>query len=71
MGVDVFHKYQQAIKITETCSTYHTPCRFDTPSSAVLQELGWLSVNARIKYNKAVLTYKALNKMTPEYITQL
>ena len=44
---------------------------FDTPSSTMLQELGWLSVNARIKYNKAVLTYKALNKMTPEYITQL
>ena len=37
----------------------------------MLQEPGWLSVNARIKYNKAVLTYKALNKMTPEYITQL
>ena len=37
----------------------------------MLRELGWLSVNARIKYNKAVLTYKALNKMTPEYTTQL
>lgn len=24
----VCYKYQQAIKITETCSTYHTSCRF-------------------------------------------
>lgn len=30
-----------------------------------------MSVNARIKYTKAVLTYKALISMTPEYITQL
>ena len=31
----------------------------------MLQEFGWLSVNARIKYNKDVLAFKALNRMTP------
>ena len=30
-----------------------------------------MSVDSRIKYNKAVFTYKALNNMTPEYITKL
>lgn len=44
---------------------------FTTPSALMFQELGWTSVAGRIKYNKAVLTYKALNNMTPEYITNL
>ena len=41
---------------------------FTAPSAPMLQELGWLTVSNRIKYNKAVLTYRALNNMTPEYI---
>ena len=43
---------------------------FDTPSATMFQELGWMTVESRIKYNKAVFTYKALNNMTPEYITK-
>ena len=30
-----------------------------------------MSVESRIKYKKAVFTYKALNNMTPDYITKL
>ena len=30
-----------------------------------------MSVESRIKYNKAVFTYKAINNMTPDYITEL
>ena len=37
----------------------------------MFKELGWSSVPNRIKYNKAVLTYRALNNLTPEYISQL
>ena len=37
----------------------------------MFQELGWMSVESRIKYNKAVFTYEAINNMTPDYITQL
>ena len=44
---------------------------FDTPSVLMFQELDWLSVRSRIKYNKAVVIYKALNNMTPDYITKL
>ena len=47
----------------------HAEC--DTPSPQMFQQLGWLSVPNRIKYNKAVLTYRALNDMTPEYISKL
>ena len=44
---------------------------YNTPSKDMFHELGWLSIRERLKYNKAVLTYKALNNLTPEYITTL
>ena len=40
---------------------------FNTPSVLMFQELDWLSVRSRIKYNKAVVIYKALNNMTPRH----
>ena len=34
----------------------------DTPSATMFQELGWMSVEIRIRYKKAVFTYKAIKK---------
>ena len=42
-----------------------------TPSSQMFKELRWLSVPRRLMYNKAIFTFKALNYLTPEYITNL
>lgn len=44
---------------------------YNTPSTMMFKELGWISVANRCSYNKAVLTYKALNKLTPSYISDL
>ena len=44
---------------------------FDTPSSEMFNELGWSTIENRHNYNKAVLTYKAFNNLTPEYISNL
>ena len=33
--------------------------------------LGWPTIEKRHSYNKAVLTYKALNNLTPLYISEL
>ena len=44
---------------------------FYTPSSEMFNELGWSTIENRHNYNKAVLTYKALNDLTPEYISKL
>ena len=44
---------------------------FDTPSSEMFNELGWSTIENRHNYNKAVLTYMALNDLTPEYISNL
>ena len=42
-----------------------------TPSEEMFQQLDWMSVPHRINYNKAILTYKALNNLTPSYISDL
>ena len=44
---------------------------FRTPCAGMFKELARLSVERRLKYNKAVLTYKALNNMTPAYISSM
>ena len=42
-----------------------------TPSVEMFQRLRWMPVSQRINYNKTVLTYKALNNLTPAYISNL
>ena len=37
----------------------------------MFNQLGCLSIPDRLKYNKVVLTYRAINNLSPEYITQL
>ena len=44
---------------------------FTTPSADMFKQLGWAPVANRLQYNKAVLTYKALNDLTPSYISDL
>ena len=44
---------------------------YDTASSDMFIELGLASITKRHNYNKAVLTYKALNNLTPSYISDL
>ena len=44
---------------------------YNTPSATMFRELEWQPINTRLTYNKAVLTYKALNKLTPEYSHKL
>ena len=44
---------------------------FMTPSTIMFDKLEWPSVPKRLMYNKAVLTYKALNNLAPAYISGL
>ena len=44
---------------------------YTTPSEDTFQRLGWMPVAKRISYNKAVLTYKAMNNLTASYISDL
>ena len=42
-----------------------------TPSVEMFQRLRWITVSQRINCNKAVLTYNALNNLTPAYMCDL
>ena len=42
-----------------------------TPSADKFKSLDWMSVNNRLKYKKAVITYKAINGLTPSNIADL
>ena len=44
---------------------------YNTPSSVMFTQLGSATITNRHDYNEAVLTYKAMNNLTPEYITDL
>ena len=44
---------------------------YTTPSTTMFCELGWQSIHKRLLYNKAVQTYKAINNMTPAYISDM
>ena len=37
----------------------------------MFRELKWSSIDDRVKYNKAIFAYKALNDLTPSYISSL
>ena len=62
---------ERLTKLQKRAARIKLNAEFDAPSSCMFQELELLPMGSRIKYNKAVLTYKALNNMTSEYITQL
>ena len=38
---------------------------FNTPSAEIIKDLSWLPIVNRLKYNKAVFTYKAMKNLTP------
>ncbi len=44
---------------------------FLTPSQDMFKSLGWMTIADRHRYNKAVITFKAINGLTPQYITDL
>ena len=70
-GTTSIANIQRLSKLQKRAARIILKANFDTPSSLMFQELGWLSVENRLKYNKAVITYKALNNLTPDYLSEL
>ena len=59
------------LKLQKRAARIILNANFDTASADMFQELGWAPIKKRHNYNKAVLTYKALNKLTPSCISDL
>ena len=70
-GTTSIANIQRLSKLQKRAARIILKANFDTPSSLMFQELGWLSVENRLKYNKAVITYRALNNLTPDYLSEL
>ena len=68
MGSATGNHIERLSKLQKRAARIILHADFTAPSAP---KLCWLTVPNRIKYNKAVLTYRALNNMTPEYISNL
>ena len=55
---------ERILKLQKRAAPIFLHVDYNTPSATLFRELGWQPINKR-------LTYKALNKLTPEYITNL
>ena len=59
------------VKLQKRAARIILQADFYTPSQSMFSELKWLSFPKRVQYHTYIMMYKALNGMTPEYITDL
>ena len=62
---------QRLIKLQKRAAGIILKVDILTPSQSMLNQLKWLSFPRRVQYHTCVMVYKALNHMSPEYITDL
>ena len=46
-------------------------CAFLTPTADMFSKLNWLSFSETVKYRKATLVFKCVNRMTPRHMANL
>ena len=62
---------ERSAKLQKRAARIILHAEFNTPSAFMFKKLGWLSLADRLKFNKVVLIYRALNNQTPEYTSKL
>ena len=62
---------ERVLKLQKRAACIILNADFSTPSKDMFDLLKWMPIHKRLLYNKATLTYKALNGLTPEYITNM
>ena len=70
-GASSKYDIERVSKLQKRATRIILKADFDTSSDDMFQNLYWPSIEKRLKYSKAVLTYRALNKQTPDYISSL
>ena len=71
MGRNILNSPRKSIKTSKRAARIILNADFSTPSKDMIDLLKWMPTHKRLLYNKATLTYKALNGLTPEYITNM
>ena len=65
-------KNQTSLHCTRTCTedkrTSNLRLWFYTPSSELFKELNWQTLPERVKYQKAILMYRIINNICPDYL---
>ena len=62
---------KRLLKLQKRAARIILNANYDTASSYMFEILDWSTITERHNYNKAVLIYKALNNLTPTYISDL
>ena len=71
VNIDRLSKLQKKKKKKKRAARIILKADYTTPSTVMFKGLDWMSVSSRCNYNKAILTYKASNQLTPPYISDL
>ena len=62
---------ERVLKLQKRAAHIISNADFSTPSKGMFDLLKWMPIHKDLLYNKAMLAYKALNGLTPEYITNM
>ena len=61
----------QAIKVVYIAARLIFRSPRDSSITALLKELHWLKIEDRVKFKSLTLTWKSLNQLAPDYISEL
>ena len=65
------YNINRLIKLQKRAARIILKAHFLTPSSDMFKELNWLPLDKRVRYHTGLTVYKALNGLTPQYISSL
>ena len=58
-------------KLQNRAARVLTSANYDTSTDILFEKLGWIDLQSQRKIAKGTLEYKALNGLTPDYLTQM
>ena len=70
-GTTSKNNVERTLELQKRAARIILNANYDTASSYMFEKLGWSTITKRHNYNKAILIYKALNNLTPTYISDL
>ena len=65
------YNMNRLLKLQKRAARIILQADFMTPSKQMFQKLGWLTFTKRVQYHTCVMVFKSLNRLAPEYLTNL
>ena len=67
-GAAEIHQLQ---KLQNRAARIITGSNYDAPSKPLIESLGWKTINDMIQFESRVMVFKSLNRLTPQYLSDL